>query len=127
MSDFKKNIILNLNTNEYNKFLENKTIIDWEKADFQRYHMRECNKFNPYIRFPSDLFIQIIPNNYADIRFIVTNEKNEKDVSVYYDRHGRLGGQCDYWEAYLDECERFDNNEKGITNMFNAIRKYLND
>jgi len=90
-----------------------------------------CEEFAkkiPYINFPSDWLIQIIPPHAgATVRFVVTNKELKKkdfEVSVYLDCYRALGA-CDepYWEIYPNKnCtnERFGIDE--VSEMLKAIK-----
>ena len=86
---------------------------------------REWIKEIPYIRFPSEWEIKIIPPfGGAMARFLV--KIGIKEISVYLDCHGSLGA-CDtpYWEVYPynDDVYRCDMNE--TAELINAIRHAL--
>lgn len=61
---------------------------------------REWVKEIPYIRFPSEWDVKIIPPfGGAMARFLI--KTGTKEISVYLDCHGSLGAfETPYWEVY---------------------------
>lgn len=92
----------------------------------------ECRKWAheiPYIQFPSEWKIKIIPPfGGASVRFIA--KLNDKEVSIYLDCYGNLGCMASpYWEIYPNfegDNERFGLDE--VEEMLESIRlALLND
>ena len=97
------------------------------------YEWREWTKKIPYINFPGEWNVKIIPPfSGAMIRFKVKKIGSDKCVSVYLDCHHSLGyygedGNEPYWEIYpsIDgDTTRFGLND--ITEMLKEIEKSLN-
>lgn len=95
----------------------------------------------PYIKFPEDLIIQLIPcHNYLEyaLQLHCTTEKllpkitqyncNKYTVSAVYDLDGKATIDKNCWEIHpgVDgEIARFLNTKEGIEKMFDAIRASL--
>src|SRR5690625_2567551 len=59
----------------------------------------------PFLNIPENYKIKVIPPvNRAVVRFLVSNQEETKDVSVYLDCYEELGffGGEPYWELYPD-------------------------
>lgn len=97
------------------------------------YEWREWIKNIPYINFPPDWNVKIMPPfGGAMIRFKVKKNDSDKCVSVYLDCHHSLGyygesGNEPYWEIYPafdGDTARFDINN--IKEIMEEIEKSLN-
>ena len=84
----------------------------------------------PWLNFPTDLIVQIIPPyNGAMIRFLVKKPGMKRNVSVYLDCYTTLGfyNNVPYWEIYpwLDgDVWRCD--MKNTKRLLSAIKRALN-
>lgn len=108
----------------------NKYIIVDEEAFLKREYMEIMFQKMPYLSFPPELEIRLVPPERADIRFRakLKNQDERDDVSVYYDLGGSLRASTDYWEIYPDingDAKRFSNTPDDIKNMFDEIIKSL--
>ena len=93
-----------------------------EKEDWHKWR-----KQMPFIQFPSDWEIQIIPPFAgAMVRFCVRKKGKQTTISIYMDSLDRLGFMnSPYWEVYpIDsDCMRFKINDTKA--MLKAIEKEL--
>lgn len=85
----------------------------------------------PAIQFPSHWYVKVIPPFAAAmIRFRVSLDGSSRDVSVYLDCYGTLGGMPDkpYWEIYPaagGDTERFSLLD--VKGLLEAIGKALEE
>ena len=102
-----------MKTAEYDKLMETR---EW------------VNKI-PFINFPSDWQIQIIPPfSGATSRFRIKKIDNEKTVSVYLDCYDHLGcfGEP-YWEIYPYQDDTFRCAMNDTDALINDIEESLNE
>lgn len=78
----------------------NNTITVYKAESIQEY--RKWSNELPFLEFPSDWLVKIVPpHGGAIIRFAVQRKGEEKTVSVYLDCYDRLGSVGrPYWELY---------------------------
>lgn len=90
-------------------------------------HWRERINEIPFLRFPQDWMIKIIPPfGGAMARFIV--EKQEKRISVYLDFDNALGWcKRPYWEIYPFEGDVYRCGINETQELIEAIAKALNE
>lgn len=79
----------------------------------------------PFIQFPSDWMIKVIPPfGGAIARFLVM--KGNKRVSIYLDAYSRLGCSDDpYWEVYPHEDDVFRCSMEDTESLLKAITESL--
>lgn len=78
----------------------------------------------PYLQFPQEWKIKIVPPNMAVVRFIV--EHNNKRISVYLDCYDILGCVGEpYWEIYPYEEDTFRCLMNETDELLEAIKKGL--
>ena len=94
-------------------------------AEFDRaFETREWIKRIPYIKFPADWEVQIIPSFSAAIaRFRVNNK-----VSVYLDGYDLLGCYGEpYWEVYLHKGDVYRCAMNNVDDLIVAIQESLDE
>lgn len=79
----------------------------------------------PYINFPNDWNVKIIPNFAGSvIRFLV--KKNDIEISVYLDCYDNIGCYGEpYWEIYPHEDDVFRCDMKDTNTLIKAINEAL--
>ena len=85
----------------------------------------------PYLQFPQEWQVKVIPNGQADARFFVKLPEMESRISIYLDFDGKLGyygygnNTKPYWEVYPTEegdTARFHiDDTKGLLDKIQAI------
>jgi hypothetical protein len=88
----------------------------------------EANKWRkeiPYINFPNDWDVKIIPNFAGSvIRFIV--RKNDIEISVYLDCYDNIGCYgVPYWEIYPHRNDVFRCDMNDTKSLINAINEAI--
>lgn len=88
---------------------------------------RKWIKEIPFISFPSEWLVQIIPPfNGAVVRFRI--QSGSAEISVYLDCYDRLGYYgSPYWEVYPHKEEVFRCEMKDVTSLLKAIQESINE
>lgn len=113
--------------------------MDFYRISTEYHNKFESNKWRleiPYINFPSDYEIKIIPPiNSAVIRFLVKYKNSDNEISVYLDCYDLLASFGEpYWECYSTKfgdvirCKMNDTEQLliNINELLGNKRKFLN-
>jgi len=88
---------------------------------------RKWSKEIPYIPFPDDWEIQMIPPfGGAIVRFCIRRKGGKKSISVYLDCYGKLGAvDQPYWEIYPYKEDTYRCYMNEVEDLINAIEHEL--